>query len=141
MEIPLLDFSALSSEWTKGMLGQIIVEFIRFSKDLDPDEVIAILNANGIHSLDDLKGLENYQSAYLSMATKLHAVDKGQEIFLTVLKSFCEISPSPPVWEAIASDFYGFCMASGMVTQDIKEQVRVIADTELSKVIKTSKYE
>lgn len=119
----LLDFSALSFNLIRRMLDQIIVEFIWFTKGLGHERVKAVLNANGYRSADDLKGFKIYESAYLFLAIKIHSADEGQEVFLELVKSFCELAPSQPIWNAIASDFYRFCLSSQEVTKHAKGQV------------------
>ncbi|MCB9294743.1 MAG: hypothetical protein H6559_16720 [Lewinellaceae bacterium] len=109
------------------MLDQIIVEFIWFTKGLDDESVKAVLRANGFHSADVLKGLKIYESAYLFLAIKTHAAHEGQEAFLKLVKSFCQLAPSQPIWNAIASDFYRFCLSSSEVTKHSAEQVKKIA--------------
>ena len=119
----LLDFSTLPFGLIRSMLDQIIVEFIWFTKGLGHERVKAVLNANGYRSADDLKGFKIYESAYLFLAIKIHSADEGQEVFLALVKSFCELAPSQPIWNAIASDFYRFCLSSQEVTKHAKEQV------------------
>ncbi|MCB9350333.1 MAG: hypothetical protein H6573_22880 [Lewinellaceae bacterium] len=123
----LLDFSALPFEVIQSMLDQIIVEFIRFTKGLEEYRVTDILYANGLRSVGDLTHLKIYESAYLFLAIKIHAANDEQEAFLNALKSFCEVASSQPIWNAIVSDFYGFCMSSREVERGTKEQVRKIA--------------
>ncbi|MCB9290617.1 MAG: hypothetical protein H6560_25135 [Lewinellaceae bacterium] len=120
----LLDFSNLPFDLIRSMLDQIIVEFIWFTKGMDTGEAKAVLSANGFHSLQSLKGLEIYKSAYLFLAIKIHSADEGQEVFLELVKSFCELAPSQPIWNAIASDFYRFCLSSQEVTKHAKERVK-----------------
>ncbi len=123
----LLDFSNLPFDLIRSMLDQLIVEFIWFTKGLDTGEAKAVLSANGFHSLQGLKGLQIYKSAYLFLAIKIHSADEGQEVFLELVKSFCELAPSQPIWNAIASDFYRFCLSSQEVTKHAKEQVKKLA--------------
>lgn len=123
----LLDFSALPFNLIRRMLDQIIVEFIWFTKGLDPVGVKAAFSANGFHSADSLKGLKIYESAYLFLAIKIHSADEEREVFLELVKSFCELAPSQPIWNAIASDFYSFCLSSREVTNHTKEQFQKIA--------------
>lgn len=124
----MLDFSDLSFDLIKSMLDQIIDEFIRFTRGLNPPEVIEMLKANGFRSTDDLNGLKPYESACFFLTFKLQAADEDLKIFLKSLKSFCALPLSQPVWEAIVSDFYIFCNSSEMITPDIKEQIRIIAE-------------
>lgn len=123
----LLDFSALSFHLIRRMLDQIIVEFIWFTKGLGHERVKAVLNANGYRSADDLKGFKIYESAYLFLGIKIHAADEDQRVFLKLLKAFCEIAPYQPIWNAIVSDFYRFCLSSQEVTKHAKEQVQKMA--------------
>lgn len=123
----LLDFSTLPFGLIRSMLDQIIVEFIWFTKGMDSGEVKAVLSANGFHSSQSLKELKIYKSAYLFLAIKILSADEEREVFLALVKSFCELAPSQPIWNAIASDFYRFCLSSSEVTKHSAEQVKKIA--------------
>lgn len=127
----LLDFSTLSFDLIRKMLDQLIVEFIRFTKGLDHGGVKTLLQAHGYSSTDDLQGLRIYESAYLFLAIKIHSADEGQEAFLELVKSFCGLAPSQPIWNAIASDFYHFCLSSQEVTKYAKEQIQKMVGAEV----------
>jgi len=119
----LLDFSELSFELIERMLDQIIVEFIRFTKRLNLAQVKTILSTQGIRSVDDLRYLKIYKSAYLFLAIKIHAANGEHEVFLKLLKSFCKKAAFQPIWKAVVLDFYGFCESSGRVSADVKDQI------------------
>ena len=121
----LLDFSNLPFDLIRSMLDQIVVEFIWFTKGMSSGEVKAVLSANGFHSSQSLKGLKIYESAYQFLAIKIHSADEEREVFLALVKSFCELAPSQPIWNAIASDFYRFCLSSQEVTKHAKEKEQV----------------
>ena len=124
----MLDFSTLSFDLIRRMLDLVMIEFIWFTKGMDPAEIRAVFNAAGVRSVEDLEGLKKYRSTYLFLAIKLHAGDEDRGTFLELLKSFCELSPYRPAWDAVASDFCGFCISSDLVATEIKEQVKNLAD-------------
>ncbi len=124
----MLDFSALSFELIQRVFDDVIIELVSFTRAFSQKEVRAILQKYHFKTIDDLINYRKYETAYLFLAMKIHALNGEHTAFLKLLQSFCKKAAFQPIWKAVTSDFYHVCQSSGTIKTDVEKQVFYVID-------------